>query len=86
VLLELGRGRAGDPGHALDAESGADEVAEHRGARRVRREVAEEAGVLPVRHAGQDDAVEVGEDGGERLTVLGRRRRQHGAHLAGGDL
>ena len=46
-----------------------DQVAEHRRARGVRREVAEEAGVLPVRDAGQDDPVEVGEDRGERLAA-----------------
>ena len=49
VLLELGGRRAGHPGHALDAEPGGDQVAEHRGAGGVGREVAEEAGVLPVR-------------------------------------
>jgi hypothetical protein len=71
VLLELGGRRAGHPGHALDAEAGGDQVAQHRGPRGVGREVAEEAGVLPVGQPGDDDPVEVGEDGGEGLALLG---------------
>ena len=51
--LDLGAGRAGGPEHALHAEPGADQVAEHRRAGGVGREVGEEAGVLPVRQARQ---------------------------------
>jgi hypothetical protein len=36
-----------------------------------------------VRHAGDDDALEVGEDVGERLAARRRRRRELGAHVAG---
>ena len=86
VLLELGGRRAGHPGHALDAEAGGDQVAEDRGAGGVGREVAEEPGVLPVRRPGQDDPVEVGEDGRDRLALLRGGGRQGGADLAGGDL
>ena len=71
-------GRAGHPGHALDAEPGRDQVAEHRGPGGVGREVAEEAGVLPVRDARQDDPVEVGQHVGERLALLGGGRRERG--------
>ena len=86
VLLELGGRRAGHPGHALDAETGRDEVAQHGRARGVGREVAEEPGVLPVRDAGQHDPVEVGQHGRERLALLGCRRRQRLAHVAGRHL
>ena len=86
VLLELRGGRAGHPGHALHAQARGHQVAEHRGAGGVGREVAEEAGVLPVGDAGQDDAVQVGQDGGERLALLGGGDRQGGADVAGGDL
>ena len=86
VLLELGGSRAGHPGHALDAEARGDQVAEHGRPGGVGGEVAEEAGVLPVRDAGQHDPVEVGEDGGERLALLGRGAGQGRADLAGGDL
>ena len=40
------------------------------------REVGEEARVLPVGHARHQHLVEVAQDGGERLALLGRRGRQ----------
>ena len=85
VLLELGGGGAGHPRHALDAEAGGDEVAEHRGPGGVGGEVAEEAGVLPVREPGDDDAVEVGEDVGEGLALLRGSGGQRGPHVARRD-
>ena len=50
------------------------------------REVGEEARALPVREPRQEDVVEVAEDVRERLRLLGRRRRQPRAQLAGLDL
>ena len=66
-LLDLGDRRAGGPDHPLRADAAGEQVAEDRGRRRVGREVGEEARVLPVRQAGHDDLVEVGEQGVERL-------------------
>jgi hypothetical protein len=84
-LLELGGDRARLPAHALDAEPGADEIAEHRRQAGVRREVGEEARVVPVGDAGQDDLVEVAEQRGEPVAGLGRRRRQRPPHVPGGE-
>ena len=42
--------------------------------------------MLPVRDARQQHLVEIAEDVGERLGVLGRRGRQPGADVAGRDL
>ena len=53
-----------------------DQVAEHRRAGGVGREVGEEAGVLPVREAGQRRPGRGRQHGGERLALLGRRGRQ----------
>ena len=53
-LLQLGRRRRGRPQHALGAEPAGEQVAQQRVQRGVGREVAEEAGVLPVR-AGRDE-------------------------------
>ena len=50
--------------------------------RRRDPEVGEEARVVPVRDAGQQHAIEVGEHVRERLGLLGRRRRQPRADLA----
>ncbi len=86
VLLELGGRRTGHPRHALDAEARGDQVAEDRRPGGVGREVAEEAGVLPVRRPREHDPVEVGEDRRDRRAALGGGRREGRADLAGGDL
>ena len=87
VLLELGGRRAGHPGHALHAEAGRDQVAEHGRAGGVGREVAEEAGVLPVRDARaattRSRSASTAENGSP---CSGARGGQRGADLAGGDL
>ena len=85
VRLELGHGRARRPEHPLHAEAGREQLAEHRWARAVRREIAEESRRLPVEQAGHDHAVEVCEHVGERLAVLGRVLGQLRAHPAGLD-
>ena len=41
--------------------------------------------MVPVRDAGDEDPLEVGEDALERLALLGRLRRQRVADLAGLD-
>src|SRR2546430_17727718 len=61
-----------------------DEIAEDRGGRRVRREVGEEVGGLPVRDARQYHVVQVLEDRVERLAALGRAWRQAPADLSPG--
>ena len=75
-LLELGRRRRGAPQHRLLVERGGQELGEDAGRAAGDGEVGEEAGMVPVRDAGQDDALEVGEDRVERLAVLGRARRE----------
>ena len=77
--LELGGGRAGRPEHALHAEAGADQVAQHDGPGGVGREVAEEAGVLPVRDAGQDTrsrSARTASNGSPLLRRAGGQRRR----------
>ena len=58
--LQLGaRGRR-HPAHPLHAQAGREQLTEDRRIRRVRREVGEEARVLPVDDARQDDALDIG--------------------------
>ncbi len=85
-VFDLGDGGAGLPGEAEDAEAGAGEVAEDAGEQAVGGKVAEEARVLPVREAGEDEGVEVGEDVGEGLGLVGRRGGELGGDGAGLDL
>ncbi|UUZ59169.1 hypothetical protein LP418_25135 [Nocardioides sp. B-3] len=82
-LLDLGDRRAGGPDHPLCADAARDEVAEDRRGRRVGRKVGEESWVLPVRQAGHDELVEVGQQCVERLPDLRGRRRQRAAYGAG---
>ena len=81
--LQLGARRRRDPAHPVDAEPGRQQLAEDRGVGAVGREVGEEARVLPVHQAGHDDAVDVGEHGGERLG-LGRGVLRQLAHDVAG--
>ena len=81
-LLELGRGRAGRPEHPLGADAAGEQVAQHAGGGGVRREVREEARVLPVREAGDEVLVQVRQHGLERLRLLRQRRRQRRRHVA----
>ena len=82
-LLDLGDRRAGRPDHPLRADATRDEVAEDRRRGRVRREVGEEAGVLPVGQARHDELIEVGEQRVERLARLRGLGRQGAAYVAG---
>ena len=82
-FFDFGQRGAGLPGEAEHAEAGGEVVAEHAGEFAVRREVAEEAGMLPVREAGHDDAVEIGQDGVEGFGRLRRVGGQRGLDLAG---
>ena len=80
-----GRGRR-LPQHALRAERRGEHLREERRRARVRREVGEEARVLPVRDPRQHDRGEVGEDRLHRLAALGRRERELRGDLSGLDL
>ena len=73
MRLDLRHGRARRPQHPLRTEPGRDQLGEDRRPRRVGREVREPARRLPVRDARQDDLVEVAQQRGERLGLLGRR-------------
>ena len=83
--LDLGARRRRHPAHPLDAESGRQQLAEDGRERVVRREVREEARVLPLGEAGHDDTFDVGH---HLLERLGRGRRVFGelrSHVSGGD-
>ena len=80
--LQLGARRRRDPAHALDAEPGRQQLTEDRRVCRVRREVGEEAGVLPVHDPRDDDLVDVGHHGVPRLRLRGRVGRQPTANVA----
>ena len=74
--LELGRGRGGSPEEADRVERRGQQLGEDPGLGPADREIREEARVLPVRDAGQEDLVEIAQHRLERLRLLGRRRRQ----------
>ena len=65
--LELGPDRRRPPQHRVLAERGREELAEHPGAGRARREVGEEARVLPVGRVREHQAIDVREDRVHRL-------------------
>src|SRR5262249_60703427 len=85
ALGRLGGGRARLPAHALRAEPRRDEVGEDRREARVRREVGEEAWMVPVRDAGQDVAFELVERARELPALARRLGREAGLDLAGRD-
>ena len=81
--LQLGaRGRR-HPAHPLHAQAGREQLTEDRRIGRVRREVGEEARVLPVDDARDDDPLEIGAHRLPALGVGGRRGRQGGPYRAG---
>ena len=75
-FLDLGERRTRLPRQAQHAEAGADVVAEHARQFAVRRKVAEEHRVRPVRESGHDHGVEIAKHRVERLRPIGWRRRQ----------
>ena len=87
--LDLGAGRARGPRHAVHPEAGRGQVTQDRRIAGVGGEVGEEAGVLPVGQAGDDDPIEVGEHGVEGLGLgrgVGGELVAHPAGLGrGGD-
>ncbi len=74
--FELGADRRGPPQHRVLAEGRGQHLAEDPGTGRGRREVGEEARVLPVGGVRLDQAPVVGEDRVDRLGALGRGRRE----------
>ena len=84
-LLELGHCRRGAPQHPLRVERRAQELGQDAGAAAADGEVGEEAGVVPVGQAGDDDTLDVGQHRVERFTRLRRGRRQRLADLARPD-
>ena len=82
-LFELGQRRARLPGEAERAEPRAEIVAEHGGQLAVGGEIAEEFWRLPVRKPGDDQLVEIAEDGVERFRLQRRLFRQRRPQRAG---
>ena len=84
--LELRRGRGSAPDERDLVQRRGEQLREDRRLRRGDCEVGEEARALPVRHGRQEKLVEVAQDIGELLRLLGSRRRQLRRELAGLDL
>ena len=82
-LLELLERRRGAPEDADVVEPRDQQLGESSRAGAGGREVGEEPRALPVRETREDDTVEVFEHARKRLRLLGRRRGQCGAHVAG---
>ena len=82
-LLERGRRPPEDPDLV---ERGDEQLREDPGLRRRRREVGEVARALPVGEAGHEHVVEVAENSGERLRLLGGTTGERGRDRAGLDL
>src|SRR5690242_7826968 len=61
-LLELSRRGRGTPQHRLDVERGDEHLADDPRNRRRRREVAEEAGMIPMRDAWYDPRLEISQN------------------------
>ena len=81
--LEFGRGGAGAPQHGVVVHRGDECLGENpRSAGRV-REVGVEAWMVPVRGRGNDQPIEVGQDGVHRFAVLRRVRGKRGGHVTG---
>ena len=80
--LQFGGGWRRAPEHGLLVQRGGDEVGEDSGGAGRNREVRHESGVVPVRHARHQDAVEVGDDGFEILGRFGRRLGQRVPDIA----
>ncbi|WP_245268485.1 hypothetical protein [Mesorhizobium sp. WSM2561] len=71
--LEFGRCRRSLPEHALRGHNRDQIFGHHRDRCGIGREIGEEARMLPMRHAGQDFALEVGEDCLHRFAMFRRR-------------
>ena len=83
--FELGRRRRGPPQHRLLIERRRKELGEDAGRAGGDCEIREEAGMVPVRQAGHEHALEVGHDRLERFTVLGSGAWQRVDDVAGFD-
>ena len=85
-LLELLQRRRGAPEDSDLVQPGDQQLGEDPRLGAGGCEVGEEAGALPVRDRRQEHVVEVAQDRRERLSALGRRRRELRAQLARLDL
>ena len=78
---------AGDVRHSIACwfKRRGEELREDAGRAARDREVGEEAGMIPVGDAGQDDPLEVREDGVELFALLRGARRERAANLTGAN-
>ncbi len=81
--FEFDRGRAGEPDHAVDVESGGEHFAEDAGGRRADGEVSVEMRVVPMGHGRHDLALEIGQDCLHGLALLGRGSGERGGQITG---
>ena len=70
-LFEFGGGRRCFPDHAVGIEGGGEQLAEDALGRRRIGEIGHEAGMVPERRGGHNQALEIGEDVRHRLAALG---------------
>ncbi len=84
-LLELLQRRRRSPEDADLVETCDQKLGQDAGLCRRGREVREVPWALPVRDPGHQDVVEIAQDGGKRLRLVGWRGRQGSSHGAGLD-
>ena len=80
--LELRGGRARVPHHRVDVQRGSDELGQDGRLRPARREIREEARMVPVCRRRHEDVVQISQEVYERLPFLRRRHRQLVRHPA----
>src|SRR5579884_482734 len=85
-LLQFRRRRRGAPEHGIDVQRAGKHLAEDAGARTGNAKIGHETRRVPVRNAGHQHAVNIGEDSLHCLRLLWRLRGQRVANVAGSDL
>ena len=83
--LQLGGRGRGLPEHAVDVEGGGQHLGQDGGGGGGVGEVGEEAGMVPVREAGDDEPLHVGQDARQRLGPAGGAAGMRGPHVARPD-
>ena len=80
-LFEFSGRRRGAPQHAVDVEARREQLTQDAGHRSRNAEIGHKSRLIPMRDAGHDNVVEIGEHIVERFGVRGRRHWQLRFHV-----